>query len=230
MYLLRTPAVLYQMCVIPLTVIAVSFLRQPGQPAFGNFLPLFVLLSSLAGRNLMLWGYDGAGVRTLFVLPLAARDLVLTKNVAWLLSAAIEAAVVFTFLVVSRPAARGDVPMYVLGYLAVMLTAAAIGSWISITKPVKPRQVGMTRRSPGGIVGVVGFLSVLAIGAGVVLAVVAVRALTPAPEHPVASLAATAALLLVACGVWWISLDRNAGQLETHREVMIDVLAKSADA
>ncbi len=136
----------------------------------------------------------------------------------------------FTFLAVSRPAVRGDVPMYVLGYLAVMLSAAAIGSWISIAKPVKPRQVGMTRRSPGGIMGVVGFLSVLAMGAAVVLAVLAVRALTPAPEHQIASLAAAGVMLLVACGVWWISLDRNADQLETHREIMIDVLAKSADA
>jgi hypothetical protein len=30
--------------------------------------------------------------------------------------------------------------------------------------------------------------------------------------------------------LWLISLDRNADLLETHREVMIDVLTRSSDA
>ena len=231
LYLFRTPALLYQMGVIPLTVIAISFLGQPHQPAFGSFLPLFILVSSLAGRNLMLWGYDGSGIRTLFLLPLAARDLVLTKNVAWLVSALFEATLVFGYLAATRPPdVRSQVPLYVIGYLAIVLAAAVIGSWISITRPVKPRQLGMTRRSPGGVMGLVGFVAVLVVGGGILLAVLAVRAVTPGRYHFGASLAVTSVLFTVAFVVWWISLDRNANQLELHRETMIDVLAKSADA
>jgi cytochrome bd-type quinol oxidase subunit 2 len=87
----------------------------------------------------------------------------------------------------------------------------------------------MARRSPGGVVGLVAFLAMLVVAGGVVLAVVAVRALTPDPYDNVASLSVTTVLLIAAAVVWWIALDRNADTLERHREGMIDVLAKSAD-
>jgi uncharacterized membrane protein YfcA len=100
---------------------------------------------------------------------------------------------------------------------------------VSITRPIKPPQQGMARRSPGGVVGLVAFLAMLVVAGGVVLAVVAVRALTPDPYDNVASLSVTTVLLNAAAVVWWIALDRNADTLERHREGMIDVLAKSAD-
>ncbi len=229
LYLVRTPALLYQMAIIPLTVIALSVIRRSGEPA-GAFLPIFIMTSTLAGRNLMLWGYDGPGVRTLFLMPLRPRDLVLTKNVVWLASVLLEATMVFVFMAVTRPTEVFTwLPIYVTGFLTVALAGGVMGSWVSITRPIKPPTQGMARRSPGGVVGLVAFLAVLVVAGTVVLAVFAVRALTPDAYDQPASLAVTLLLLLVSAAVWWIALDRNADTLERHREGMIDVLAKSAD-
>ena len=127
LYLFRTPAMLYQMAVIPLMAIALSFLRSSREPALGPFLPLFVMTSSLAGRNLMLWGYDGPGLRTLFLMPLRARDLVLTKNVVWLASALLEATVVFVFLAATRPSqVLPQLPLYVTGFITVALAGGVM--------------------------------------------------------------------------------------------------------
>ncbi len=230
LYIARTPSMIYQMAVVLITVIALSFLRTARDPALGAFLPMFILTGTLAGRNLMLWGYDGPGVRTLFLLPLRPRDLVLTKNVVWLASALAEAMIVFVFMALTRPPALvAQLPAYATGYAAVALIGGVMGSWVSITRPIKPPQQGMARRSPGGVVGLLAFLAMLVVAGGVVLAVVAVRKLTPDPYHNAASLAVTSLLLVAAAAVWWIALDRNADTLEQHREGMIDVLAKSVD-
>lgn len=230
LYLVRTPALLYQMAIIPITVIGLSFLRTARDTALGSFMPMFILTSTLAGRNLMLWGYDGPGVRTLFLMPLRARDLVLTKNVVWLTSALLEATIVFVFMAVTRPAAaQVQLPMYATGFVAVALAGGVMGSWVSITRPIKPPQQGMGRRNPGGVVGLVAFVAVLAVAGAVVLAVFAVRALTPEAYKLPASIAVTTLLMFVSAAVWWIALDRNSDTLERCREGMIDVLAKSAD-
>jgi len=75
LYLFRTPALLYQLAVIPLTALALIFISPARNTAYGEFMPMFVMIGTLAGRNLMLWGYDGPGIRTLFLLPVPARDL-----------------------------------------------------------------------------------------------------------------------------------------------------------
>jgi hypothetical protein len=156
---------------------------------------------------------------------------VLSKNIAWLTSTLAEATLVFTFITVLNPAqVLPQLLMYTTGYLAVALAGGVMGTWISITKPIKPPQQGMARRSPGGVMGLVAFLGIIVVAAAVVLAVVAVRALTPAPWHELASAVVTVLALLVSAVVWWIALDRNADVLELRREGMIDVLAKSTDA
>jgi len=150
--------------------------------------------------------------------------------VVWLASALAEATLVFVFMALTRPPALvAQLPTYVTGYAAVALMGGVLGTWVSITRPIKPPQQGMARRSPGGVVGLVAFLAMLVVAGCMVLAVVAVRALTPDPYDNVASLSVTTVLLLAAAVVWWIALDRNADTLERHREGMIDVLAKSAD-
>ena len=231
LYVLRTPAMLYQMAVIPLTAIGLSFMRREGSMPFGAIMPMFIMVSSVAGRNLMLWAYDGPGVRTLFLLPFTARDLVLSKNVAWASTALLEATVVFTWMTLRQPAAvLPQLPMLVTGFLAILLTGGVLGTWVSIAKPVKPPQLGMGRRSPGGLIGLGAVLGLLLAAGGIVLAVMGVRAITPDAYDAMAGWVVTSCFLIVSAVIWFIALERNADLLETHREVMIDVLAKSSDA
>lgn len=229
-YLLRTPAILYQMLVVPLTVLGISFLNR-GTTQSATFLPGFIMAGTLAGRNLMLWGYDGPGVRTLLLLPLRARDLVLTKNLSWLASTLLEAGVVGVLLAVLHPAEFvPELPLYATGYLAIVFVAAVLGTSLSLSRPTRPPQQGMARRSPGGALGLGAFLGMLASAALVVVGVLAVRALTPDAWDGVASLAVTTLFLAAAVAVWWISLDRHADLLERQKEKLVDALAKSADA
>ena len=230
-YLLRTPGVLFQMLIIPLMVIALSFIHARDGSATAPSLPLFVLVSGLAGRNLMMWAHDGPGVRTLFLMPFTPRDLVLTKYLSWLITLLIETVVAFGVLSALHPATfLPEVPMYLTGYLAVALVAGVIGMNVSIRQPVKAPERGMGRRSPGGLVGLGGFLAVMATVLAIALMVMAARAITPVAYDRIASVAVTSAALGIALAIAWISLDRTADLLEQQREHLIDVLTKTADA
>lgn len=230
-YMVRTPSLLYQMAIIPLTAIGLTFLRPPGDTQFSAFMPMFLLVSSLAGRNLMLWGHDGPGVRTLFLLPFRSRDLVLSKNLVWMASALLEAAVVFAWMVARSPATiLPQLPMLASGYLAMLLAGSVLGTWVSIAKPIKPPQRGMARRSPGGLIGLGAVLVLLLLGGAIVVVVMGARSVTPDAHDLLASTLVTLVFLSLASAIWWIGLERNADLLDTHREGMIDVLAKSSDA
>lgn len=231
LYMMRTPAMLYQLAVVPLTAVALIFLAPSRNLSYGAFLPMFVMIGTLAGRNLMMWGFDGPGIRTLFLLPVSARELVLTKNIGWFLSALLEAVVILGTLVVLRTSkVLPHLPLVATGWLALALSSGVLGAWISIRYPMRPPERGLGRRSPGGIAGVSALLAMFALTGALVLAVIAVRALTPNPYDEVASVVVTSLAAIVAAGVWWIGIDRNADTLEQCREKMIDTLAKSPDA
>ncbi|MEQ1831914.1 MAG: hypothetical protein ABL977_02580 [Candidatus Eisenbacteria bacterium] len=230
-YLLRTPSLLYQMAIIPLTAIGLTFVGRSSDTQFSAFMPMFLLVSSLAGRNLMLWGYDGPGVRTLFLLPFRTRDLVLSKNLAWMASALLEATIVFAWMTVRSPATIvPQLPMLASGYLATLFAGSALGTWVSISKPVKPPQQGMARRSPGGLIGLGAVLVLLLLAGAIIVTVLGARSVAPAEQDLLASTVVTLAFMAAAAAVWWIALERNADLLEVKREGMIDVLAKSVDA
>ena len=231
LYMVRTPALLYQLAVVPLTATALMFLSPGRNAAFGEFMPMFVMIGTLAGRNLMLWGYDGPGIRTLFLLPVTARELVLTKNLGWFVSALLEATVVFGALTLLRTArVLPHLAVAVTGWLALALASAVLGTWISARFPMRPPERGLGRRSPGGPAGAGALLGMLAITGTLILAVVAARALAPERLKETASLVVTSLAACAAAGVWWIGVERNADVVEQNRERMIDVLAKSSDA
>lgn len=230
LYLLRTPAVLYQMIVVPLTVIVISIIGRSRERGFDVLLPAFVMTSTLSARNLMLWGYDGAGVRTLFLLPCTARDLVLSKSVVWLASALLEAGVTLAAITLLRPARfLPELALMAMGYAALALLAATVGTWVSIAHPTKPRERGLSRRSPGGVVGLAAYLAVLVLGAALVLAIVAARSLTPDAYDTLASHVVAGVALVLAALVWWLAMDRHADTLERSREKLMDVVGRTAD-
>ncbi len=230
-YMMRTPAILYQMVVMPLTVAVLAVIGRTREAGFGEILPLFVMTSTLAARNLMLWGYEGVGIRTLFLLPFDSRDLVLSKNVAWVTGSLLEAALAFAILLALRPASvLPSLGLMATGYLAVVFVGGAFGTWVSIVHPTRARTEGMSRRGPGGIVGLLAYLAVLVVAAAIVLGVVAARSLTPDAYDGAASLVVTTLALLACFAIWWISLSRHADELERQREKMIEAIAKGSDA
>ena len=74
------------------------------------------------------------------------------------------------------------------------------------------------------------FFGMFAAAGVLALGVAAVRALTPEPYKEAASVTLTTLCALAAATLWWIGIERNAGELERGRERMIDVLAKGSDA
>jgi hypothetical protein len=121
-------------------------------------------------------------------------------------------------------------PMVATGWLALALTSAVMGTWVSARFPMRPPERGMGRRSPGGVVGMSAVIGMLAVAGALILVVVAVRKLTPDPYDELASVIVTSLAACAAAVVWWIGLERNADVVEQSRERMIDTLAKSPDA
>lgn len=229
-YLTRTPSILFQMLITPLMVITLSLLHSKDETVMPDSLPLFVLVSGLAGRNLMMWAYDGPGVRTLFLMPFTARDLVFTKLLGWFSTTVLEATIVFIALSFLRGSAfASHLPTYVPAYLAVLLVAGVIGTNISIRQPVKAPEKGMARRSPGGLIGIGGFFAIILTALAIALMVFAARVLVPDAHDALASCIVATMALAATAVIAWISLDRSADLLEQKREKLIDVLAKSAD-
>ncbi len=229
-YLSRTPSLMFQMVVTPLMVIALTFIHAHDGTKLPEFLPLFIMVSGLAGRNLMMWAYDGPGVRTLFLMPFTPRDLVISKGLGWFVTVLCEAAVLFTVLSLVHGAAFArQLPTYVPGYLAVVLVAGVVGMSVSIRQPVKAPDKGMARRNPGGLVGLGGFFAVMLTGLLIGVMVYAARVLTPDAYDSIASAIVTCTALAIAAVIATIAIERTADLLQEHREKMIDVLARSAD-
>jgi len=230
LYLRRTPALLYQMLVVPLTVVFITVFTGAREPGYDVLLPAFVMTSTLAARNMMLWGYDGPGIRSFFLLPFSSRDLVLGKNVAWLATAFLEGAFTFAALTAVRPDrfAR-ELPLLVPAFAALAFASAVVGTWVSIAHPTKPRERGLARRGPGGLTGILAYFAVLVMAAALVLTVLAARSLTPEPFRPLAGPLTALVALVLAAGVWWIGLERHADSLERSRERLITVLARTSD-
>ena len=230
LYIMRTPAVLYQLAVVTLSMVFVSFLGRVRGGSEDLLLPGFLMLGPLASGNLMLWSLDGPGLRTLFLMPFTPRDLVLSKNIVWLLSTVVQLGIALGVAIALRPERYlPQLALFLTGYGALMFTAAAIGTWVSITRPTAPQGRGFARRGPGGAAGLLAFVVVVITAAAVVLAVVAARTLTPDSYDEMVSLLVTSALLVVAAAGWWISMDRHADELERGREKMLDVLTKRPD-
>lgn len=230
LYILRTPAVMYQLAVITLTMVFATFFGRIRGGTEDLLLPGFMMISPLATGNLMLWSLDGPGLRTLFLMPFTSRDLVLSKNLVWLLSTVVQIGIALGVATALRPARYlPQLPLFLTGYGALLFAAAAIGTWVSINRPTAPRGRGFGRRGPGGAAGLFAFLVVMAAAAAVVLAVVAARSLTPDAYDGVVSVAVTSTLLMISAALWWIAMDRHADELERGRERMLDVLTKRPD-
>ncbi|HEV2106384.1 MAG TPA: hypothetical protein VGU27_11725, partial [Candidatus Eisenbacteria bacterium] len=224
--MLRTPPQLLSVVLTPLIVIPAYLFTRTG-PGGGSGLAILLLLTTLTGPNLMMFGWDGPGVRSLFLLPLGGRDVVLAKNLFYLGIVGAQAALVVVVLALLRvPLGGGLFAAVVLGYAALAFVATTIGTYVSILNPVRPPRRGFARRGPGGAPSLIGLLALGVAGGAVVVLVLFARHVAPAALEDAAGALAALGCLAVAVVVWWLGVQRGGEEFVRRREKLIDVLAK----
>lgn len=228
-YVWRTPQMMYQLLVPPLMVLffyAARHATLKDQPGFA----LVMLTTSLMGRNLMLFGYDGPGVRTMFLLPIAARSIVLAKDLAYLLTVLAQTGLILAVVAVVGVHFEAVLAATVtLGAIALVMVALVVGNHYSIANPSKPASRGFARRGGGNLASLVGVFVVVLAGASIVGLLWLARSLVGTQAAGAAGIVSAAVLALGCVALWWVSLERSATAFVTHRENLIEVLAK-ADA
>lgn len=227
-YVVRTPQLLYQILIPPIMVVFFYAIRHASlkdQPGFA----FAMLTTSLIGRNLMLFGHDGPGVRTMFLLPIHARTLVLAKDIGYLVTVAAQLLVILAVVlgvgIHVDPAFATTVS---LGAIAVLMIAMIVGNHYSIANPSKPASRGFARRGGGSLASLVGVLVVLLAGAAVAGLVWLAHRLGGDAADVAGALVALA-LAAGSVALWWASLGRSGAAFIENREKLIEVLAK-ADA
>ncbi|MEO5988852.1 MAG: hypothetical protein ABIU54_08470 [Candidatus Eisenbacteria bacterium] len=228
-YILRTPQILYQLLIPPLMVLFFYAARHQtlkDQPGFA----LAMLTTSLMGRNLMLFGHDGPGIRTMFLLPIAARSIVLAKDLGYLITVFAQTMVILA--VVAVVGTRFEpilTTTATFGAIAVVMVALVAGNHYSIANPSKPASRGFARRGGGNLASLVGVFVVVLAGASVVAMLWLVRRLAGPQAEGAAGITGAALLAAASVALWWTSLERSATAFLARRENLIEVLAK-ADA
>lgn len=226
-YTFLNPQRLISLIVTPLVVM--FFYTTQSRATVVN--PLFVLAmmsSAISTASMLLFSYDGPGIRSFWLLPISARDAVLAKNLEFLGRSFVQLLIVFgtltffvahlwTLVTIGR----------LLAAMAVLGVIAAVGTRTSIRNPVRARQRGMMNRSAGtGWGGLWVFLAAFACALLCFGSISLVGRFAPPAWNGPLSLATGALWLAVGFGIWWRSLDFNAGALRAGREKLIEVIGK----
>lgn len=225
-YSVTSPQRVLALFLTPLVLLLLLFTRDSSPVATPAFVML-LLSSSLTTAAITQFSFDGPGVRSFFLLPCRARDVLLAKNLEVFARVAVQLALVFTPLTVLRRAqwnAFGSVLM--VGAAAVVFGVVALGTWVSIRWPVRARRRGMSTRGDSGWGGFAMFGGTAAFAALVFGTVWAARALAGPAHATLAGLAVAIAYFAAAAGAWWVSLDRNAAALLANRERLVEVIAR----
>jgi ABC-2 type transport system permease protein len=226
---LRHPQRLMSLLVAPLVGV-VFFFNGHGRANLGAGFVLLMLATSVGSASLLLFAYDGPGVRSFFLLPVAPRDVLLAKNLEQM--ARLVAQFVLAFTALSFLTTGIWTPLLFTAFLAdlaLILCALAGGTAVSMRHPVRARRRGLTGRGgsswEGSIVSFGVFIAAAALG-GLIWGVR--RLAGPAWQDPAGLLVASLALG-VGAAIWWRSLDLNARVFLDSREKMIEVLARSGE-
>ncbi len=182
--------------------------------------PASVTYLALAAAQLQFnqFGFDGQGIKTLLLLPIRTRDILLGKALALAAYGALQYALLFAlFAVLVRPSAADLTSGALLG--GSLLTAhVAEGHWLSA---LYPRPLSFQRFQGSGLSGVqlltlgLGMLNGAVFG-GIYAAVVATR-----PSAVVPAMGAVLVFVLVA---YRALLPRAARFVSDRREKLVDVL------
>jgi hypothetical protein len=226
----RTPQILLGLFTSPLLVVLFSRQHDLGMRG-GTFVvalaPLITALNLASNQ----FGLDQAGVRLLFLLPIAARRLLIAKNIACTTVTLAGAVVCLLTTVVAGP------HLDVLGTITTLATLAAalpvvltFGNHLSVRSPWR-----MSFRLGGAPPGAMSsaFAQMAAVGV-VAVALAPGLLLLPAIYGDgtgvrLISLWITATIAAGLWTAWVLLLPRTARALEQRRELIIDRLAKASE-
>jgi hypothetical protein len=165
------------------------------------------------------FGLDGHGVKTMFLLPVRMRDILLGKTIALFAYSVLQNVFLLALLgFILRPSAREIVSAALLA--ATLAVAHSLeGHWISA---IFPRPLAMHRMNSTGLSGA----NLLPLGAGIINGSVfgGIYALA-SWLAPGARIMVLAALLLLVLAAYRLLLPRAARFVESRRETVVEVLA-----
>jgi hypothetical protein len=226
---LRHPQRLMSLLIAPLVGV-VFFFNGHGRLNVGAGFVLLMLASSVSSASLLLFSYDGPGVRAFHLLPIRPRDVLLAKNLEQILRLAFQFLLAFTALSFLTPGIWTPLLFTaMLADVAVILCTLAAGTATSMRHPVRARRRGLTGRGGNSWEATAVSFGVFLVAGAVGALIWAVRRLAgPAWADP-AGLVFASLALGVGAAIWWRSLDINAAVFVECRERMIETLARTSD-
>lgn len=226
----RSPRGLLWVLLTPL-LISGFYLVHPSTSGHAPLFALVMTTTTLSQVSLMLYAHWGPGIRTLHLLPVPARDVVLARNLTFLLETALLLGTLGALFALMRTGLRpAQLPLWLAaaaGTLAVMLT---VGNALSIRHPVRISAGWGGQRSVGIVPTLASFAANGAAASAMALSAWSVRRLVSPPWGEPAAALVVALEAAAAVFVWWRSLDRAAEAFVAGRERMIEALAKDSAA
>ncbi len=226
----RSPRGLLWVLLTPLLISAFYVVH----PATSGQAPLFAAVmgtTTLAQVSLMLFAHYGPGIRTLHLLPVRARDVVLARNLTFAMEAGLLVLLLGALFAVLRAGlVPAQLPAWAFATLAMLATLLATGNDFSIRWPVRVTEGWGSRRNVSwqatwSSLAITGVVAVVLAGTAY-----AARWFVPGAGGDVLATALLALEAAFAAFLWWRSLDHAACAFVEKREAMIEALAKDAPA
>lgn len=227
-YSLAHPQRVASLISLPLMVIILRA-TNPGRATGSPEFIVTMLLFTVGMSSMMLFSYDGPGVRTLFLLPVRPRDVVLSKNLEFLVRIFVELVLLLAVMAFVMPNTwkPAHVPGAVAG-LGVLFVTLAIGTSMGIRFPVRARKRGSGMKGGPGVFQTLGMFALTALAAGVALGGVWLAGrYVPEPATQPVRWAYAIAFAAAGAGIWWRSLDIHAVLVTECRERIITEAGRS---
>ena len=223
---LRHPQRLMSVIMAPLVGL-VFLINARGNSSIGAGLALGLLASSIGTGTLLLFGYDGTGVRSFFLLPCNPRDVLLAKHLELLGRLLVQMVLTFGVLALVTHRAWSVFDLCVLLLvLAVVFGMLAAGSAVAIRYPAPVRQRGLAGRSSNNWANTGMSFGMFAAGGAMYGLLWLLRKVVPEAWRDPAGMMLGLSALVVGLAVWWRSLDLNARLLTESRERIVTAIAR----
>ncbi len=231
-YLARNGFVLISLLMPPLLVLlfssqfagkhpSVSHTRITSDSFFPGMMGYLILMLMTPAYNC--FAYESKGIRNYFTAPIRFRDVLLAKNLMYVVILIVEIALSTTLL--SIRIGLPSTPVFAATLLALVFAVAgqlAIADWVSLSFPRKLEYGSMRGQRGSGVSIWIAFGVQIVLG-GICTVILFAGRWTQNPWLPAETFAALAAASL---GGYFAALDALSNVAEKKKEVLIETLSK----